>query len=143
MVGTMTTHSTMPCCIAGPKSRDAKNAKIQKQTGTGGLHAGQIRGNAWRVDPPATGDDFFSGIFRADKDHSSRKAVEVKGLDFYRDPATGLFLNCDNLADMEVTDYRYPVNVFKDPTSQVNVRELPGRTVTFTNRVHLDNRKYS
>ena len=102
------------------KNKDDKNVQIARS----GIYEGEVRGDVFRVDPPARGDDFLKGIRETYRDHPIGKAVTVKGREFYRDPSTGLFLSKDSKAGMAVTDYGDLVSVYKHPTSNANVREI-------------------
>ena len=102
------------------KNKDDQNVQIARS----GIYEGQVRGDVFRVDPPARGDDFLKGIRETYRDHPIGKAVTVKEREFYRDPSTGLFLSKDSKAGMAVTDYGDLVSVYKHPTSNANVREI-------------------
>ena len=102
------------------KNKDDKNVQIARS----GIYEGEVRGDVFRVDPPARGDDFLKGIRETYRDHPIGKAVTVKEREFYRDPSTGLFLSKDSKAGMAVTDYGDLVSVYKHPTSSANVREI-------------------
>ena len=64
-------------------------------------------------------------------EHPVGKAVEVKSIDFYKDPKTGLFLSEDSLAGMAVTPDADLVSVFKHPDSNANVKEMLGEASVY------------
>ena len=102
----------------------ASNEALQKQIRNGNVYAEKIRRNAFRADSATQGEAFHAGISQTYKDHPVGKAVEVKDLDFYKDPANGLFLSGDGLAGVAVTDYQDLVSVFKHPNSTAKPREI-------------------
>ena len=109
-----------------PNRKDKSNAQVQGQKGIRGVSAEEVRQYGYRTNPATRGDDFREGIQRVYDEHPVGKAVEVKSLDFYKDPQTGLFLSEDSLAGMAVTPDADLVSVFKHPDSNANVKEMLG-----------------
>jgi hypothetical protein len=109
-----------------PNRKDKSNAQVQGQKGIRGVYAEEVRKYGYRTNPATRGDDFREGIQRVYDEHPVGKAVEVKSLDFYKDPQTGLFLSEDSLAGMAVTPDADLVSVFKHPDSNANVKEMLG-----------------
>ena len=100
------------------------NETIQRQIASGRVYAQKVRGNAFRADSATQGEAFHAGISRTYKDHPVGKAVEVKDLDFYKDPKNGIFMSGDGLAGVAITDYADLVSVFKHPTSTAKPKEI-------------------
>ncbi|MDB4786290.1 hypothetical protein OAG36_01000, partial [bacterium] len=109
-----------------PNRKDKSNAQVQGQKGIRGVSSEEVRQYGYRTNPATRGDDFKEGIQRVYEEHPVGKAVEVKSLDFYKDPKTGLFLSEDSLAGMAVTPDADLVSVFKHPDSDANVKEMLG-----------------
>jgi hypothetical protein len=70
------------------------------------------------------GGYFEGAIARAARDHPMGAAVEVKSLEFYRDPSNTLYLSTDGLAGVAVKPDGDLVSVFKHPTSTARVGEI-------------------
>ena len=107
-------------------TKSDQNAKVQEQERIRGVSPKEVLQYGYRVNPATKGDAFREGIERVYDEHPVGKAVEVKSLDFYQDPKTGLFLAEDALAGMAITPEADLVSVFKHPESQANVKEMLG-----------------
>ena len=97
----------------------AKYEALQKQIRDGSVYAEEVRGNAFQR-LCNQGEAFHQGIARTYEDHPVGKAVEVKDVDFYKDPKNAIFMSGDGMAGVAVTESQDLVSVFKHPASNEN-----------------------
>jgi hypothetical protein len=125
-----------PTSPEGRGGTSGRSATSQGATRDGSLSTVSFAGRGeTREQRNARGLAFRDALQRVRDEHKQGKAVTVKDLSFYLDPATSLFTSPDNTAGVAVTGDGDLVSVYKLPGSKADIRPILAEASQYANRL--------
>ena len=118
------------------REKGSRNGTAQVATRNGGLSSGSFAGRGeTREQRDARGLAFRDALQRVRDTHRQGKAVAIKPIEFYLDPATSLFTSPDNTAGVAVTSDGDLVSVYKLPGSKADIQPILAEASQYANRL--------